>query len=169
MDRSRSFLQVAGKIIGIPILVAIGILLLPLIAIAWLAHTLMGMWLANRLRAAWPPHKFVLLGYTQSEVWAPFIEHSLLPQLGNAVVAIDRSKEAWKRENPREARALMFWGGRRSYNPIAIVIRKRWRVRVFRFYEAFQQFKHGKPRELDRLVADLLADVKEGSSAGPVK
>lgn len=145
---TRSFSRLVGAIIGVPILVAIGILLAPVIAVFWVAHAMMSVWLASRLRAAWPSNKCVLLGYTQSPVWGPFIEQSLVPRLGDTVVSIDRSKETWKREHPVEARALSFWGGLRSYNPIAVVIRNPWRVRVFRFYKAFQQFKHGKPHEL---------------------
>jgi hypothetical protein len=161
----RSFPKTVGLIIGVSLLVALGILLSPLIAVAWLGHIAVSMWLAIRLRGSWPANKFVLLGYSQSPVWAPFIEQSLVPQLGEVVVLIDRSKETWKREHPIEARALSFWGGMRSYNPIAVVIRRPWRVRVFRFYKAFQQFKHGKPRELDTLVSDLLASVKEEGRA----
>ncbi|HMB73231.1 MAG TPA: hypothetical protein VKQ06_06640, partial [Gammaproteobacteria bacterium] len=54
----------------------------------------------------------------------------------------------------------------RSYNPIAIVIRKPWRIRIFRFYEAFRQFKHGKPHELEAQVSELLAYIQSGSGAG---
>ncbi|MFO1435104.1 MAG: hypothetical protein U1F34_01545 [Gammaproteobacteria bacterium] len=85
----------------------------------------------------------------------------MLPQLGDVVVPIDRSKETWKRNNPVEASAVSFWGGIRAHNPLAVVIRDRWRVRVFRFYEAFQQFKHGRPRELEQVVSDFIAYVKE--------
>ena len=153
--------KIVAVVIGIPIALAVGILLAPLIALAWLGHVVASAWLASRLRAAWPANKFVLFGYTQSPVWAPFIEDSLMPQLGDSVVSIDRSEEGWKRNYPIEARALSFWGGIRSYNPIAVVIRSRWRVRVFRFYKAFQQKKHGKPRELEALVAEFLSHVNE--------
>jgi hypothetical protein len=157
----RSFLQLVGKIIGITILIAVAVLLSPLIIVGWFMHITASFWFASRLRASWPENKFVLLGYTQSAVWAPFIEQTLVPRLGEVVVCIDRSKNAWKRDNPVEARALSFWGGIRSNNPIAVVIRKPWRVRVFRFYTAFQQFKHGKPRQLETLTAELLSCVEE--------
>lgn len=158
---ARSSRQILDPLIAFVILAPIAIVLSPFIALAWAGYVAKRTWLIARLRAAWPSNKFVLLAYTQSELWAPFIKQSLLPQLGDTVVPVDRSEESWKRKNAIEAKAVSFWGGRRAYNPIAIVIRDRWRVRVFRFYEAFQEFKHGRPRELEQLVAEFLAYVKE--------
>jgi hypothetical protein len=162
---ARSSKQIFGAIVAFVVLTPIVIALSPLLALAGVAYIVRRAWLIGRLRAAWPPNKFVLLAYTQSAVWAPFIEQSLLPQLGDVVVAIDRSKENWKRSNPIEAGAVSFWGGLRAHNPIAIVICDGWRVRVFRFYEAFQQFKHGRPHDLERVVSEFLSHVKEVASA----
>jgi len=152
-------------VIAVIVLTPIVIGLSPVLAIFGAASLISQSWLIGRLRAAWPPNKFVLVAYTQSAAWAPFIEQSLLPQLGDAVVAIDRSREDWKRSNPVEAMAVSFWGGLRAHNPIAIVIRNRWRVRVFRFYEAFQQFKHGRPQDLEIAVSEFLSHVKEVARA----
>jgi hypothetical protein len=162
---ARSSRQIFGAIVAFIVLTPIVIGLSPVLALAGAWYLLRRAWLIARLRAIWPPNKFVLLAYTQSAAWAPFIEQSLLPQLGDAVVAIDRSKEDWKRSNPVEARAVSFWGGLRAHNPIAIVIRNRWRVRVFRFYEAFQQFKHGRPQDLELVVSEFLSHVKEVARA----
>jgi hypothetical protein len=158
--------QVFGAIVAFVVLTPIVIALSPLLALAGAGFIVRRACLIGRLRAVWPPNKFVLLAYTQSDVWAPFIEQSLLPQLGDVVVSIDRSKEDWKRSNPVEARAVSFWGGLRAHNPIAIVIRDRWRVRVFRFYEAFQQLKHSRPHDLERVVSEFLSHVKEVARTG---
>jgi hypothetical protein len=162
---ARSSKQIFGTVVAFIVLTPIVIGLSPVLALFGAGYLVRRAWLIGRLRAVWPPNKFVLLAYTQSAAWAPFIEQSLLPQLGDAVVAIDRSREDWKRSNPLEARAVSFWGGLRAHNPIAIVIRNRWRVRVFRFYEAFQQFKHGRPQDLEIVVAEFLSHVKEVARA----
>jgi hypothetical protein len=150
-----------GLVLSAPIVIAVAVVLspvlLPLLAARFLGH----LWHATRLRARWPAGKFVLLAYTDSELWAPYIENTLLPQIGDHCVVVNRSREDWKRRYAAERQALSFWGGLRSYNPIAVVVRPWGRVRVFRFYDAFQQLKHGQPGALDTKAAELVGCVRE--------
>ena len=120
-----------------------------------------------RLRIAWPHGKFALLAYTESGVWAPYIEQTLLPQVGGSCVVINRSKEDWKRRFPAERRALAFWGGLSSFNPIAIVLSPWGTVRVFRLYDGFTEFKHGDRALLEKQMAEFVACIRERTNARP--
>ena len=47
---------------------------------------------------------------------APYLENEVLPRLGDACVAIDRSRPDWKARHLAEARAIAHWGGY-EHNP----------------------------------------------------
>jgi hypothetical protein len=147
--------KVIGFVIAVPILATFLIVLSPLLLALLLGAALKHAWLASRLRILWPREKFVLVAYTDSAVWAPYIENSILPPIASHCVVVNRSREDWKRRFRAEERALAFWGGRESYNPLAIVLRGQFRVKVFRFYEAFQEYKHGRPSALEAKVAEF--------------
>lgn len=144
----------------------IAVLLIGLTAIGMFVGRAVGnVWHAVRLTIAWPPQKFVLLAYTQSHLWAPYIERELLPTIAEHCIVVDRSRDDWKHRFRVECKALSFWGGRRSYNPIAIVVRPWYRVQVFRFYEAFKDLKHGEPAALERKTRELVQYIR-GTAEG---
>ena len=153
--------NVAKWIIASPIIVLMIVVALPLAFLLYVGRFLGHLWYVARLRSSWPSGKFVLLAYTESELWAPYIERELLPQIGEHCVVVNRSRESWKRDFPAERGALAFWGGWHSYNPIAVVLRPWGLVRIFRLYEPFKERKHGRPSELERAAGELIRCVRE--------
>lgn len=153
------------KSTGIAFFAVVAVLALPFLAVMWIVHGLTSAWHRTLLGLKWPAGKFVLLAYSESDVWAPYIRERLIPEIGDHCVSINRSREDWKRRYPAEGRALEFWGGLFDYNPIAIVLRPFGRLKVFRLYPAFLDAKHGKPEALESQVASLVQCVKE--TAGP--
>jgi hypothetical protein len=158
--------KLVGGVILAPLGIALVVFLLPLLFLLFAGHFLVHLWYVARLRASWPPDRFVLIAYTESELWAPYIERELLPQLQPHCIAINRSRENWKRQFPIERRALGFWGAGGSYNPIVIVLRPWARVRIFRLYEHFKELKHGRPSRLQSMAADLIRCVQEAAKVG---
>lgn len=148
-----------------PLLVVAVVLMLPALFLIYAGQFLGHLWHVARLRLSWPHGKFVLLAYTESAAWAPYIEGQLLPQVGEHCVAINRSREDWKRRFPRECSALSFWGHSGHY-PIAVVLRPWGRVRVFRFHDSFRDFKHGRAASLDEQVGAFVACVRNTTN-GP--
>src|SRR4051812_25406148 len=151
--------KIATWIIAAPLIAALIVVASPLLFLLFVGRFFGHLWYVSRLRASWPSGKFVLIAYTESQLWAPYIERELLPQIGEHCVVVNRSRESWKREFSAERRALSFWGGRRSYNPIAVVLRPWGRVRVFRLYEPFQELKRGRASALQAAVSDLIRCV----------
>ena len=151
----------ACLVIAVPVIAALVVVLLPIIFLLFAGRFAGHLWYVSRLRASWPTGKFVLIAYTESELWAPYIEKTLLPQIGEHCVVVNRSREDWKRRFPAERGALSFWGGFRTYNPIAVVLRPRGRARVFRFYDSFRQLKRGQSSSLEAQVAELIRCIRE--------
>ena len=60
-----------------------------------------------------------------------------------------------------------FFGGTRDFNPLAVVFRPFRLAKVFRFWSAFKDYKHGKVEVIEKLADDLLeyADVVERKDA----
>ena len=162
----RRPLQILGRIVGFAVLAVVVVVLSPVLLIYVVARIFKQFWLVIRLARTWPTGKFVLVAYTRSAVWADYMEHRLIPQLGSAAVVIDRSRESWRRDHPIEAAAIKFWGGGSNYNPIVIVIRSPWRVRAFGLYDAFQKLKHGDAKELDEAVSKVLSYRNQVLHAG---
>jgi hypothetical protein len=158
--------KLLGAIVAIPLLAVAVALALPFLFLLFVGRFFGNLWHVGRLTAAWPSGKFVLLAYTESELWAPYIEKELLPQIEQHCVVVNRSRENWKRQFHAEQRALSFWGGWRAYNPIAVVLRPWGRVRVFRFYEPFKELRHGDRSSLETMSRDLVRCVRATAGAG---
>lgn len=151
----------ASRIAKIAAIVALIVVVPPFILLAFIGSFFEHLWHVTRLRVVWPSGKFVLLAYTESQLWAPYIEKELLPQIAEHCVVVNRSREDWKRQFRAERGALSFWGGMYSYNPIAVVLRPWGRVRLFRLYEPFRELKHGQASSLELTVRDLVRCVRE--------
>jgi hypothetical protein len=150
------------------ILTPIFLLMLPLglvlLSATYLVHMCQSIVLRLRLRYAWPAQTWILLSYTQSAVWAPFLEFEIIPRLGKACMVIDRSSPDWKQRHPIEAKAIEHWGGYYEHNPLIILL-PRWRpAKVVRPYKAFLDKKHGKPQALETEFARLFALVEAQQS-----
>jgi ribosomal protein S18 acetylase RimI-like enzyme len=124
----------------------------------------------DRLRAAALKRRFedahgrhgrnVLLVYSDSPNWKAYIDENLLPRIAPRAVVLNWSERAkWTRDDPWEAELLRHWGGRREFNPLALVFERSGRVRTFRFFEAFHEHKHGKSAALEQLERELIEAV----------
>jgi hypothetical protein len=49
-----------------------------------------------------------------------------------------------------------YFGGRKAFNPMAILFAPFRKAKVYRFYDAFKEFKHGKPKRLELMERELL-------------
>lgn len=146
------------------VLAPVFLLMLPLALILIPATCLVNAFqsaiLRLRLRHAWPAQTWILLAYTQSDLWAPFLELEVVPRLGTGCLVIDRSRSDWKQRYPIEAKAIEHWGGYHENNPLVILFPP-WRpVQIVRLYQAFRDKKHGKPKTLDAELARLFALVQ---------
>ena len=102
----------------------------------------------------WPRRRYALVVYSNSPIWQEYFQTQVLPAIGNRGVVLNWSdRTRWKYSLP--VALFRFFAGSRNFNPLAIVFEPfRW-PRRFRFYPAFQAFKHGRPEEVERIRREL--------------
>lgn len=103
--------------------------------------------------------KDLLLVYTASPHWQPYIETSWLPRWEHRAITLNRSAP-WSRTQ-LEVRLWRAFALPEEHTPVAIVIPRRGRPRVVRFWRAFRDFKHGKDRRLRAAEGELEAALRD--------
>lgn len=96
----------------------------------------------------------ILFVYSDSPIWQDYINKNMLPRLGERAVVLNWSqRKSWRFSLSRLA--FSHFGGRREFNPMAVVFRPfRW-SRTFRFWQPFQDFKHGHPEALRQMEGEF--------------
>ena len=137
------------------------IVLSPLIIIALTFHLLAGLLLNTAVWCCWCVRgRYVLFVYSDSPIWHDYVESHILPRLGDRAVVLNWShRSRWRRT--LSVLAFRYFGGHRCFNPMALVFRPFRLVRHFRFYESFQDFKHGKPEAVAKMERELYDMVDE--------
>jgi len=110
---------------------------------------------ARRFRERFGAGKDLLIVYTESPHWQPYIEQHWLPRWGERAVVLNRTRP-WK-EADIEAALWRAATGSLEHTPVAIVVPPDGDVRVVRFWRAFRDHKHGKDRRLRAAEAELEA------------
>ena len=106
-----------------------------------------------------PAGRRVLFVYSNSPVWKPHIEADVLPRLPSTAAVLNWSERS---EWPRWSLSVWlfrFYAGNREYNPLAIVIRPWCGPKLFRFWRAFRDSKHGKGEPLRELEASFFQSI----------
>jgi hypothetical protein len=110
--------------------------------------------------------KFILFVYSDSPLWKEYIEANILPRIGKQAVTLNWSeRRKWAQENPLEQKVFQSWAGYKEYNPVAIILRPKGRVKVIRFLQAFRDYKHGKGDRLKKAEQELLEEVSNCADA----
>jgi hypothetical protein len=132
------------------------VLLSPLILVGLICHLVPGLLLLIGIWCWWLPRgKSVLFVHSDSPVWHDYLGANVLNRLDERAVILNWSERRRWRLN---LSVLAFWyfGGRRAFNPLGIVIRLFRLPRVFRFYEPFRDFKHGKTDAVEKMTREFL-------------
>lgn len=147
---ARTVLAQGRRVLLFPFLVGIAVLVL-------LPYLLYGLVLQLAIWLLWcPRQKFILFVYSDSPTWKEYIETNILPSLQNYAIVLNWSeREKWQSAFSLPTMAFRYFGGYREFNPLAVVFRPlRW-TRVFRFWQPFKDFKHGKKDSLRKVEDDL--------------
>jgi hypothetical protein len=145
-------LSLWGVLLGIPLaLIFIPLLIVSLLYVLVLTLCLhLAIWYCWCLR-----ERDILLVYSDSPVWHDYIEQNVLPLLGRRAVVLNWSHRREWRFSLATIAARHF-GGRREFNPLAVVFRPFRLTRTFRFWQPFQDYKHGRPEALQRMESEFL-------------
>jgi hypothetical protein len=150
------------KLIGILAVVA---LFLPLLLI-WVAAYLLWIFVWGFILRGWFWHahasqgRSVLFVYSESPNWQAYVEQNILPRIRDRAVILNWSeRRRWASTARWEARFFRRFAGTSEFNPIALVLCARGRIKAVRFHQAFLDFKHGKESALRAAEAELLSLV----------
>lgn len=118
-----------------------------LLYVLWGAALYMAVWLTWRKR-------LLLFVYSNSPTWKDYIEREILPRVkGRAVILNWSERKTWR--NSLAVLAFRYFGGYRNFNPIGIVFRPFHLVKIYRFFEAFKEFKYGNPEKVEEIKKEL--------------
>jgi len=136
-----------------PILIPLVVCILIILPIASLIMylTIWTWWSSRGIR--------LLFVHSNSPVWQDHVQNEILPHLPDRSIILNWSER--KKWRPSLA-AIVFrhFGGGRDFNPLAVVIKPFRKAKVFRFHEAFAEFKHGKPESLNKMESEFFAALK---------
>ena len=134
--------------------IALGVVILVDVARRWYRRLL-----GRRFRRTYPG-KDLLVVYTDSPLWKSHIESNWVARWSHRTVTLNRS-HPWSRKGPEGALWLAV-AGIVEHTPLAIVVPRRGKLRVIRFFTAFKDFKHGKDSRL-RVAERELQNAMEAS------
>lgn len=159
----KSAREIAIRVALSPLIALVLTVALPYLVAYGVFNYFRGLWLRRRFRQKWGPEgKSVLFVYSESPNWQGYIEREILPKLSPHAILLNYSRRAeWKSNKPLEAKIWEQWSGDREFNPIAIVLPDRGKVKTIRFYQAFRDFKHGKDRLLRQKEDELFDCVSQ--------
>ncbi len=142
------------------LLVLIGILLFPIILIAAIVYYSWSLILSTAIWVVWGLQgHHILFVYSDSPVWSDFIEQEILPHITKTAVILNWSeRKQWKIS--LAVLAFKLYSGSRDFNPMAIVFRPFRFHKIFRFYEAFKDFKYGKTENLEKIRLNFFHSAK---------
>jgi hypothetical protein len=145
----------------LPLVILLVPLILALVALAMLGWVASAIALHVLTLVVWlPTGRRVLFVYSDSPNWKSHIETEVLPRLPPKAVVLNwsqRSRWPWW---SLSVWLFRFYAGTREYNPLAIVIRP-WRgPKLFRFWKAFRDYKHGKVQTLQSLETSFFQSIE---------
>ncbi len=126
-----------------------------IIAIAALYFALRVFYRAWWRVARRPRGKSALLIYSHSPKWQNHVETLWLPKLKDVVVVLNTSTTSV--DGIFDRAMFRYFAGDKEHTPSAIVFDGLGRVRVIRFFKAFQKAKHGKKAQLVKLEEELFS------------
>lgn len=145
------------------ILLSPGIIVLTLVALAlWFGIALpYNLCLYTSIHLLWLRRgKDVLFVYSNSPHWKEYIEANILPKMAHRSVVLNWSdRSSWDRW-ALSVMCFRHFAGSREFNPMAIVFRPFRGAKVFRFWRAFRDYKHGEAstlQEAEKSLFDYLA------------
>lgn len=164
MSKSDHTRKAPWWVIGLTIIASPLILLLVFLALslrlaaAVCLHVAVWCW--------WLPRgRDVLLVYSESPVWKDHIESTILPVLKSRAVVLNWSQRtSWRFGLARAV--FHHFGGSSEFNPLAVVFQPLRRARVFRFWQPFRDWKHGREDALSKMESELFALIGVSRSEG---
>lgn len=106
-----------------------------------------------------PRGKDVLLVYSDSPIWHDYMVAEVLPLVKDRAMVLNWSERSQWRPWSLTVRAFWFLGGDHAFNPMVVLFRPLHRAKTFRFWPAFQDWKHGDREPVEKLRRELMLQL----------
>jgi hypothetical protein len=101
----------------------------------------------------------VLVVLSESPIWHDYMLAEVLPLVRHRAGVLNWSeRKKWPRWS-LVRHVFRTFRGERNFNPLVIVFRPFRRAEVLRFWQAFQEWKHGHRESVERLKRQLAATL----------
>ncbi len=101
----------------------------------------------------------VLFVYSNSPIWKDYLEEHIVPHLPDSSLKLNWSERSQWNWASLPVRIFRHFGGDEAFNPLTVIFRPFRKTKVFRFWQPFRDFKHGKPEALEALQISLLKEL----------
>lgn len=101
----------------------------------------------------------VLFVYSDSPVWKDYLEAHIIPELPETALMLNWSQRSRWHRSTLPVRIFGHFGGSKNHCPLAIVFRPFRCTKVFRFWQPFRDWKHGKTDALESLQSELMREL----------
>lgn len=134
------------------------LLLLPYALLYLFFYFVYGFILQIAVWISWIPRgKSMLIVTSESPVWEDYMAEQIIGVLQARAMILNWSRrKEWSRPANLQVLAFNYYGGKSDFNPLVVVFRPFRRAKVFRFWQAFKNAKHGKSESLEKLREELL-------------
>ena len=134
------------------------LLFLPYVMIYLFLYFLYGLILQIAVWIYWiPSGKSILIVTSESPIWENYMAEHIISVLQPRAMILNWSKRSeWAHSYDLKVLTFNYFGGRSDFNPLAVVFRPFRRAKVFRFWDAFKNYKHGKVHSLKEIKEELL-------------
>jgi hypothetical protein len=138
------------------LLVLLSAIIVPLVILAFLLFALHRAVLYLLIWILWLPRgKDTLFVSSDSPIWCKYMTQQVLPLVQERAVVLNWSERSIWRRWSLPVCVLRSFGGEHAFNPLVVVFRPPRRAKLFRFWWAFKDFKHGRTEPVERLRNDL--------------
>ena len=153
---SRQRITVRNRIGKIALIVVFLPLILPLFLLAVALFALHRLSLYLLVWLLWlPKGKDTLFVFSNSPIWHDYMSQQVLPLVQDRAVVLNWSERSTWRKWRLSQQVFYSFGGRREFNPMVIIFRPICRAKVFRFWSAFKEWKHGHAGHVEELTNRL--------------
>ncbi|NNM05863.1 MAG: hypothetical protein HKO65_12305 [Gemmatimonadetes bacterium] len=157
------------------LLVAVGIVVFGLLLLA-LSPFILGVAFVRRLRKGWLVRRFrrdyasrgtvAILVYSESPNWKAYFERKVIPDLGDRAEVLNWSKRRdWEKQSTLPIRVYLHHRPKTGSNPYGMVVGPKGPLAHYPFFLAFRDYKHGKPRALEKAFRDFWDGIEKAERA----
>jgi predicted Holliday junction resolvase-like endonuclease len=144
-EKKKTTLRIKKLLINSLILIAVILFLIAMVIYLFIVEIIFRIAFqiySNRTK------KKIILVTSDSPIWQDYVNDNLLPLFGESVSVLNWSQRKLWDNSKWEVKAFRHWGGQSEFNPLVIINKNLFQVKVIRLYEAFVDYKHGKAGKL---------------------